>query len=271
MIRTAPKHVAARGDRHRDVEQRSCRASASARIPSTRLSAQRGRDLRARANPLARRRRVRVGDAAPAPVDDHDPAAGVDAGSAAASVCSAGEALPDCSASSASDAARTRRARPSPSGPPLGAGVHDPERHLERHQHDERQREIAREQPPAHARRRRPMPRTVSISPGRRACGAARRRGRRSVFDEPYQVVFQTSRRMRSRSTTAPASRASSASRSNSFAVSCTSRPSTRGAVRAQVDAQPTCDELVAPPRAGRRCGASRRGCARSARAGRTA
>ena len=55
-------------------------------------------------------------------------------------------------ASSASDAAaNASRSTFAVRSLPLVARVHDRERHLERDEHDERQREIAREQPPAHA------------------------------------------------------------------------------------------------------------------------
>ena len=46
------------------------------------------------------------------------------------------------------------------------------------------------------------MPRTVSISAGSPSLRRSAATWTSTVFDEPYQVVCQTSRRMRSRSTT---------------------------------------------------------------------
>ena len=111
---------------------------------------------------------------------------------------------------------------------PLVPVVDDRQRHLER---DQARRSSARDSSPAAARSRSAAaarPRAPSRSgPDRRASGASAATCTSTVFDDPYHVVCQTSRRMRSRSTTAPALRASTVSRSNSLPVSWTSPPST--------------------------------------------
>ena len=141
---------------------------------------------------------------------------------------------------------------------PLGARVLDAERHLERDEHEQRDAEVAEEQPPGHAaRRRKPTPRTVSIQPGSPSLRRSAATWTSIVFAEPYQVVSQTSSSRRRRLTAAPGSRASAASRSNSFGVrssswpsssarrarSSTSRPPTRsGAVRLRPGGRPARD-----------------------------
>ena len=87
---------------------------------------------------------------------------------------------------------------------PLVAGVDEPERHLEHREDDDREREVAEEQAPRHARSRNPTPRTVSISVGSPSFLRSEATWTSTVFDEPYQVVSQTSRRIRCRSTTTP-------------------------------------------------------------------
>ena len=75
------------------------------------------------------------------------------------------------------------------------------------------------------SRSRRPMPRTVSIQPGSPSFLRSEATWTSIVFAEPYQVVCQTSSRIRWRLTTAPGSCASSARSSNSFGVSPISSP----------------------------------------------
>ena len=77
-------------------------------------------------------------------------------------------------ASSARIESRARRARPSRHPPALLGGVQDAERDLEQQQDDERQRDVAEEQPSPHGRRLRP--------PGPRA-GTRRRAPSRSSVD----------------------------------------------------------------------------------------
>ena len=108
----------------------------------------------------------------------------------------------------------------------LVARVDEPERHLEHREDDDGEREVADQQAARHARSRSPTPRTVSISVGSPSFLRSAATCTSTVFDDPYQVVSHTSRRIRWRSTTTPGSEASSASRSNSFSVSCSSRPS---------------------------------------------
>ena len=88
----------------------------------------------------------------------------------------------------------------------LAARVDEPERHLEHREHDDRERQVADQQPARHARSRSPTPRTVSISVGSPSFLRSAATCTSTVFDEPYQVVSQTSRRILWRSTTTPGS-----------------------------------------------------------------
>src|SRR6266542_2374383 len=108
----------------------------------------------------------------------------------------------------------------------LAAGVRDPEWDLEQREHGKHEREIREKQPSGHgrARRRSPTPRTVSIQPGSPSLRRSEATCTSTVFVGPNQSVFHTWRRIRSRGTTTPGSAASSASRSNSFGVSSSSR-----------------------------------------------
>ena len=135
----------------------------------------------------------------------------------------------------------------------LGACVDESERHLEHREDDDGEREVADQQPARHARSRRPTPRTVSISVGSPSFLRNAATCTSTVFDEPYQVVSQTSRRIRWRSTTTPGSEASSARRSNSFSVSCSSRPSSVARRARHVDLELADDERLAMLGAARR------------------
>ena len=109
----------------------------------------------------------------------------------------------------------------------LGALVLHAERHLEATQDEQRDPEVAEQQPPGHGTRsRKPTPRTVSIQPGSPSLRRSAATWTSIVFEEPYQLVCQTSSSSRCRLTAAPGSRASAASSSNSFGVSSSSRPS---------------------------------------------
>ena len=111
--------------------------------------------------------------------------------------------------------------------PPLRPRVLDAERHLERDEHEQRDAEVAEKKAPGHAaRRRKPTPRTVSIHPGSPSLRRSDATWTSIVFAEPYHVVSQTSSSRRRRLTAAPGSRASAASRSNSFGVRSSGLPS---------------------------------------------
>ena len=108
----------------------------------------------------------------------------------------------------------------------LGALVLHAERHLEAEQDEQRDPEVAEQQPPGHGTcSRKPTPRTVSIQPGSPSFRRSAATWTSIVFEEPYQLVCQTSASSRCRLTAAPGSRASAASSSNSFGVSSSSRP----------------------------------------------
>ena len=80
---------------------------------------------------------------------------------------------------------------------PLVAREGDPERDLEGQQDEERERQVAREQPTAHpgSPRRKPTPRTVSIQPGSPSFRRSEATWTSIVFVGPYQCVSHTSSR----------------------------------------------------------------------------
>src|SRR5207342_1028215 len=82
----------------------------------------------------------------------------------------------------------------------------DGERHLEQGKNDEREDDVACEKAPGHGRAtsRSPMPRTVSIQPGSPSFFRSEATWTSTVFVGPNHSVFQTSRSMWSRLTTAP-------------------------------------------------------------------
>ena len=121
----------------------------------------------------------------------------------------------------------------------LGALVLHAERHLEAEQDEQRDPEVAEQQPAGHGTcSRKPTPRTVSIQPGSPSFRRSAATWTSIVFEEPYQLVCQTSASNRCRLTAAPGSRASAASRSNSFGVSSSSLPGEGRAAGALVDLQ---------------------------------
>ena len=108
------------------------------------------------------------------------------------------------------------------------------------------ERQVARQAAPrAHGRAAAsPTPRTVSISDGSPSFLRSAATCTSTVLDEPYQVVSQTSRRIRSPIDDDARRRAtSSARRSNSFSVSCELAPVHGGAVGGHVDLDSARDE----------------------------
>ena len=76
----------------------------------------------------------------------------------------------------------------------LGALVLQAERHLEAEQDEQRHPEVAEQEPPGHGTRsRKPTPRTVSIQPGSPSFRRSAATWTSIVFEEPYQLVCQTS------------------------------------------------------------------------------
>src|SRR5581483_2762169 len=132
----------------------------------------------------------------------------------------------------------------------LGALVLHAERQLEAEQDEQRHTEVAEQQPAGHGTRsRKPTPRTVSIQAGSPSFLRNEATWTSIVFAEPYQLVCQTSARRRRRLTAAPGSRASAASRSNSFGVSSRSRPaSVARRARSSISSSPTRSGSCAPP-----------------------
>ena len=87
----------------------------------------------------------------------------------------------------------------------LGALVLHAERHLEAEQDEQRDPEVAEQQPARHGTRsRKPTPRTVSIQPGSPSFRRSAATWTSIVFEEPYQLVCQTSASSRCRLTAAP-------------------------------------------------------------------
>ena len=168
----------------------------------------------------------------------------------------------DCTASSASWASTVAsRVTLATEVAPLAALVLHAERHLEREQHEQRDAEVAEQQPAVTAARhagrsRKPTPRTVSIQAGSPSLRRSAATWTSIVFVEPNQVVCQTSSSSCRRLTAAPGSRASAASRSNSFGVSSSSRAveRRRGACARRPRARRTRSGSCARPCAG--CGA---------------
>src|SRR5580765_8282341 len=111
----------------------------------------------------------------------------------------------------------------------LVACVGDAQRHLQRDEDDDREREIAEEKPAAHGScNRKPTPRTASIQAGSPSLRRSDAMCTSIVFVWPYHVTPQIRSSSSLRVTTASGSAASSDRSSNSFPVSTSSLPSSR-------------------------------------------
>ena len=216
---------AAGGGRHGDVEEVGAERLRGPRAGGD-LAGERSSDLRARGEVSAAGGRG-VDDGAPAAVDDEHATAGLGGvvGCDPWNLFRHGRSLLECVLDEggerdgvALDLAGEVL--------PFAVRVGDRERDLEQREHEHGDGEVGREEPASHGcgASRRPTPRTVSIQRGSPSFFRSEATWTSIVFVGPNHSVFQTSRSMWSRLTTAPGSEASSASRSNSLGVSASSR-----------------------------------------------
>ena len=211
------------------------------RVPVAMLPAQRGGEL----GPRRERASARSGgpcraSATPLPVDDHHAPAGVVLRSGRATRASAGRRRLRPALERVLGERRHRQRvalDPSVQVAPARCVRTGSRAGSRAGEHDDRRARRTGEEAPAHVGtcRRSPTPRTVSIHDGSPSFLRSAATWTSIVFALPYQVVCQTSSRIaRARDDGARDRAASSASRSNSFGVSSSSRPSSRDAPAAR-------------------------------------